>query len=146
MQSLTPTLTWNGSDRRFLQAPCRPFLVAQSLILICLLSVAALNVDAASVIPLASFTFVLLAGWSLYSWYKLHGTLFDPYPLFLMSSWLFNGAQILLEVVHLNTKGILGGIFSPDTTLRTAYLVALAITTMHLGALWAGSPKKRPTN
>ena len=143
MQPLTPALPWGVACRRIPHAPCRPFLVAHCLILICLLSVAALNVDAASVISLASLILTLLAGWTLFSWHKLCGTLFDPYPLFLMSSWLFNGGQILLEVARLNKNGILGGAFSPETTLKTAYLVAVAITAMHLGALWAASSAPR---
>src|ERR1039458_597877 len=45
--------------------------------------------------------------------------------------------SVFLEVLHLNSNGILGGVFSPFTTLKTEYLVALGICAMHMGALWA---------
>jgi oligosaccharide repeat unit polymerase len=95
------------------------------------------NVDAEDTLPVAGLVFAALALWTLWSWFKLHGTLIEPYGLFLMSSWTFNGGQVFLEVLHLNSNGILGGMFSPFTTLKTEYLVALAICALHMGALWA---------
>ena len=95
------------------------------------------DVDAEDTLPVAGLVFAALALWTLWSWFKLHGTLIEPYGLFLMSSWTFNGGQVFLEVLHLNSYGILGGMFSPFTTLKTEYLVALGICALHMGALWA---------
>jgi hypothetical protein len=78
-----------------------------------------------------------IAFWTFWSWYKVQGTIFDPYALVLLSSWLFNGGQILLEVFRLNENGILDSRFSPETVLKTEYLVALAICSVHFGALIA---------
>jgi oligosaccharide repeat unit polymerase len=98
------------------------------------------NVDPEDTLPVAGLVFAALALWTLWSWFKLHGTLIEPYGLFLMSSWAFNGGQVFLEVLHLNSYGVLGGMFSPFTTLKTEYLVALGIGALHMGALWAASP------
>ena len=98
------------------------------------------DVDAEATLPVAGLAFVALALWTLWSWFKLHGTLIEPYGLFLMSSWTFNGGQVFLEVLHLNSNGVLGSVFSPFTTLKTEYLVALGISALHMGALWAASP------
>jgi oligosaccharide repeat unit polymerase len=95
------------------------------------------DVDAEDTLSVAGLVFAALALWTLWSWFKLHGTLIEPYGLFLMSSWTFNGGQVFLEVFHLNSSGILGGMFSPLTTLKTEYLVALGICALHMGALWA---------
>lgn len=105
-------------------------------------SVAALGmVDAGEILDGAAPVFALLAFWTMWSWYKLHGTIFDPYGLFLLSSWMFNGGQVFLEVARLNRHGLLDGIFSSATLLRTEYLVSFAICALHLGALWAcGAP------
>lgn len=121
-------------------------LAAQLLIVLALLLAGALAsavpIDADAVLPASTLSFGLLASWTLLSWCKVQGTLFDPYALFLVSSWLFNGAQVLLEIFGLNRRGILGGKFSSETLLATVYLVALAISAMHLGALWASSPQQ----
>ena len=143
MQSLNPLFELSVQDRGIGGAAYRTILVFQIFIVVSLLALgtfaALASVDADFVLPPSSLCFVLLAYWTLYSWYKLHGTLFDPYPLFLISSWLFNGAQILLEVMQANRKGILGGRFSTETVLQTTYLVALAICAMHLSALLTSS-------
>ncbi len=84
----------------------------------------------------ASLTFVLLTIWTLWSWHKIHKTIFDPYGLFLLSSWMFNGGQVFLEVARLNSHGLLDGVFTPATLLRTEYLVTISIFALHMGALW----------
>ncbi|MGA3020051.1 MAG: O-antigen polysaccharide polymerase Wzy [Bryobacteraceae bacterium] len=100
------------------------------------------DLDSEDILPVACLVFAALALWTFWSWFKLHGTLIEPYGLFLMSSWTFNGGQVFLEVFHLNSNGILDGMFSPFTTLKTEYLVALGICALHLGALWAASAGK----
>lgn len=104
-------------------------------------------IDADEILDGAALLFALLAFWTLWSWYKLHATIFDPYGLFLLSSWMFNGGQVFLEVARLNSHGLLDGIFSSTTLLRTEFLVALAIFALHMGALWtcgaAGGPADR---
>jgi len=95
------------------------------------------DIPAEDTLPVAAPVFAGVALWTLWSWLKLRGTLLEPYGLFLMSSWVFNGGQVFLEVLHLNTNGILGGSFSPLTILRSEYIVALGICALHMGALWA---------
>lgn len=98
------------------------------------------DIVAEDTLPLAGLTFAALALWTLWSWFKLHGTLIQPYGLFLLSCWAFNGGQVFLNVFHLDINGILRGAFSASTTLKTEYLVALGICAMHTGALWAATP------
>jgi oligosaccharide repeat unit polymerase len=82
--------------------------------------------------------------WSFWSWYILTKSLFNPYLLFLLSTFLFNGGQVLLEVFHLNENGILGDIvlligrfsdLSAPNILDAIFLVLLALISLHLGAL-----------
>lgn len=89
----------------------------------------------------------LLSGltvWSFWSWYILTKSLFNPYLLFLLSSFLFNGGQALLEVFHLNKNGILGewaslydrfSDLSFLNILNAIFLVTLGLGFLHLGAL-----------
>jgi oligosaccharide repeat unit polymerase len=94
-----------------------------------------LNLDPEHAVGGFSVCVSLIALWTFWSWYRLHGTIFDPYALVLTSSWLFNGGAVMLEVLHLNENGILGSKFSSDTILKTEYLVVLAICSLHFGAL-----------
>ncbi|MEI6442552.1 MAG: O-antigen polysaccharide polymerase Wzy [Nostocales cyanobacterium ELA583] len=85
-----------------------------------------------------------LAIWSFWSWYILTKSLFNPYLLFVLSAFLFNGGQMILEVFHLNENGILGdwallvGRFSElsaPNILNAIFLVNLGMISLHLGAL-----------
>ncbi|MCP6758884.1 MAG: O-antigen polysaccharide polymerase Wzy family protein [Fischerella sp. CENA71] len=80
--------------------------------------------------------------WSFWSWYLLTKSLFNPYLLFFLAAFLFNGGQALLEVFHLNEDGIGNWdiIFetpplSSDNILNTLFLVIISLGTFHLGAL-----------
>ncbi len=80
--------------------------------------------------------------WSFWSWYLLTKSLFNPYLLFFLSAFLFNGGQALLEVFHLNEDGIgtWDIIFetpplSQDNILNTLFLVIIGLGAFHLGAL-----------
>jgi oligosaccharide repeat unit polymerase len=75
--------------------------------------------------------------WSLWSWWLMTGTLFDPYIMFMMSLFLFNAGQTLLEIVGLNAHGMLGGIFDDEVLVGTLYMVLLGINFTHLGGLLA---------
>ena len=84
--------------------------------------------------------------WILWSWHFVRGTLFEPYPLFMLSAGLFNGGQALLEVFGLNTEGILNGHVSPEVVTSAVYLVALSLLGLHTGALLAlKNPGSRAT-
>ncbi len=85
----------------------------------------------ASMLLLASFV------WSLWSWKRLTGSVFDPYGLFLIAAFLFNAGSAFLYVFGMNNSGImiLDLSFSPAVTLQTLLLVFLALGAFHLGAL-----------
>ncbi|HIK03582.1 MAG TPA: O-antigen polysaccharide polymerase Wzy family protein [Trichormus sp. M33_DOE_039] len=80
--------------------------------------------------------------WSFWSWYLLTKSLFNPYTLFLLSAFLFNAGQAMLEIFHLNENG-LGNWYltldvpslSSDTLLNTIFLVIIGFGAFHLGAL-----------
>ncbi len=78
--------------------------------------------------------------WSVWSWYVVTRSVFDWYLIFLLAATIFNGGQAFLEVLHLNRYGLLDGKFSPDTLMRTLYMVLLALSSFHLGALIAAKP------
>jgi hypothetical protein len=82
-----------------------------------------------------SLALLLLCLWSFWSWWQVTGSWFDPYSIFLGAANVFNAGQAFLEVFGLNRAGILDGEFSPETTLKTLYLVFLGLASLHLGAL-----------
>jgi oligosaccharide repeat unit polymerase len=94
-----------------------------------------LDIDLKLLIYLICLFFVALTIWSFWSWYKLTKNLFNPYILFFISAVVFNGGQAFLEVFHLNKDGILKSQFSPDTLLKTLFLISIGLATFHLGAL-----------
>ncbi len=81
--------------------------------------------------------------WSFWSWYIVTKSLFNPYILFLLSVFLFNGGQTLLEIFHINEYGVLKYLNSPSDIpplsaldiLNTIFLVVISMGGMHLGAL-----------
>jgi len=117
-----------------------PFVVGQAILLIAIVvgyvwCRPVLDLDEAELLYPASVIFVILSCWCLWSWKRVNGAVFEPYGLFLIAVILFNGGQAILEVIHLNPKGILNGEFPPETTLATLYLVALGLAALHFGAL-----------
>lgn len=83
----------------------------------------------------ASLFAVGLIAWSIWSWRAATGALFDPYLVFFVAAALFNAGLTLLEVLHLNERGFLGRVFSPETTLRTIFLATIGLAFFHLGGL-----------
>ncbi len=79
--------------------------------------------------------FLGLAIWFFVSWYLATKRLFDPYVLFLLSAIIFNGGQIVLEVFGLNENGFLSNVFPVGESLQVVYVVTLAFSAMHFGAL-----------
>ena len=98
-------------------------------------TVTGLRLDPENLIYPECVGFSVLCFWTLWSWYTLKRSLFDPYALFLYSAMLFNGGQILLEVLRVNQNGILAGRFPPDIVLSSIYLVIIGLTGLHLGIL-----------
>jgi len=79
--------------------------------------------------------------WTLWSWRALTGSLFNPYALFLIAAVLFNGGQTFLEILGINEFSALYahrdvyGQFSPETILKTTFLVTLGLAAFHAGGL-----------
>ena len=103
----------------------------------------ALNPDSGFSCSVACWMLALLFWISLWSWRALTNGLLDPYALFLMAAILFNGGQAILEVFHLNEYGILEGMFSPELTLKTLFLVFMGIASLHFGALVSVASARR---
>jgi oligosaccharide repeat unit polymerase len=97
--------------------------------------ISALQIDAETMLYPACLATTLSMIWILWSWYALRGTLFEPYPLFMISAGLFNGGQAILEVFGLNEAGVLSGRVSPDLITPALFLVALCTMALHTGAL-----------
>lgn len=90
--------------------------------------------------------------WSLWSWRVVTGNWFDPYTIFLVAAYLFNGGKAFLEVFRLNEYGIENFVsndgyllfsFSTDTIARALLLVSLGLGSVHLGALWAATSMRK---
>lgn len=91
----------------------------------------------------ASVFLAATAAWSLWSWRMVTGKLFDPYVLFFIAALLFNGGQAFLEILGLNERGILGGVFPPEIVLQTLFLIILGLGSVQLGALLAAAAVRR---
>jgi len=78
-----------------------------------------------------------VTAWHFVSWRLAGRRWFEPYPLFLLASTLFNAGQGLLETLNLNDSGILDNRFSPDLIIESLYLVTLGLASLHFGALIA---------
>jgi len=90
--------------------------------------------------------------WSLWSWKVATGNFFDPYTIFLVAAYLFNGGKAILEVFRLNEGGIETFIsndgyvifsFSTDTITHALALVFIGLGSLHFGALLAASRGRR---
>lgn len=79
---------------------------------------------------------IFLLLWILMSFFILTKELFHPYILFVISSFLFNTGQAILEVFHLNDKGILGGNYTDAIITKTIFLILVCLSFLHLGVLW----------
>lgn len=141
----TKTIQPNEGSLIIIAAQC---CICAILIFSCLLY-GRFNFQSDSLIYPACLFLVALTIWSFWSWQILTKSLFDPYTLFLVTAVLFNGGQAFLEVFHLNEHGILKGIFSSETILKTLFLVIIGLASFHLGGLLSAatgkvnSPKKQ---
>jgi oligosaccharide repeat unit polymerase len=86
--------------------------------------------------------------WSFWSWKTVTGNFFDPYTIFLLAAYLFNGGKAILEVFRLNERGIETFVsydgylifsFPIDTIKQALVLVFIGLGALHLGALVAAS-------
>ncbi|HEV3257598.1 MAG TPA: O-antigen polysaccharide polymerase Wzy [Gemmataceae bacterium] len=93
------------------------------------------DVPVPTLVRACSVVLLLLFGWSFWSWAALTGSWFDPYSIFLVAANLFNAGQAFLEALNLNPFGILPGLFTPETVLKTLFMVFLGLGALHLGAL-----------
>lgn len=98
---------------------------------------------------------IMQFAWSLWSWRFVTGTWLDPYTIFLIAAYLFNGGKAFLEVFRLNEYGIENFVsndgylifsFPTDTIARALLLVSLGLGAVHLGALWAAVTRKHDIN
>jgi oligosaccharide repeat unit polymerase len=96
-----------------------------------------LRVDFEDLVYPSCVLLMLMFVWILWSWFLLRKTLFEPYPLFIAATGLFNGGQAFLEVFGLNEAGILDGRFSADALVPALYLVTTSAAFLHIGALAA---------
>jgi len=102
------------------------------------------QLDLANLVYPASTLVVASFAWILWSWFALRRTLFEPYALFMIAAFLFNGAQALLELLGMNPSGILQGKVSEEILTQSLYLVAISALCLHAGALVAFSRKSAP--
>lgn len=95
-----------------------------------------------TILKIISLVFIICSIWELWSWTKISGNIFNLYFLFLLSSIIFNGGQIFLEVMDLNKFGIFGGRFSEDIVIRTIFFITVGMSFFHFGALLAYNEEK----
>lgn len=82
-----------------------------------------------------SLTLVILFVWSVFSWYLMTGSVFNPYTLFLTATFLFNGSAALLFLFGKDFSETLGSNFSAETLSKTLYLVAFSMAAFHYGGI-----------
>src|SRR5262249_40667970 len=112
-------------------APVRPGVILAQLLLCGVLAAAGFTYRAQPTEEIVYLLSCVLAGlflWTIFTWRRVAGTIFDPYGLFLVLLFLFNGGHALLEVFGLNERGVLGGKFDIETTVASLYMVALGLS------------------
>jgi oligosaccharide repeat unit polymerase len=75
--------------------------------------------------------------WILMSWFSIRGTLFEPYPVFMLAAGLFNGGQAFLELFGLNPNSMVADRGPGASLVSGLYLVVLSLLAIHAGALLA---------
>lgn len=87
--------------------------------------------------------------WIVWSWVKLKNTLFNPYGLFLIATFLFNLSWVILSLIPGNSIASLTSIFPTNIAVLTIKTVDLSFIGLHLGALLAVGfflkPKEKKT-
>ena len=80
--------------------------------------------------------------WYFWSWHLVTKSLFNPYPIFLLSAFLFNGGKAFLEVFHINEDVMENWQLASDllplaseTVIDTLFLIIIGLSGLHLGAL-----------
>ena len=81
----------------------------------------------------ASWTVTLLFPWCLWSWFRSQPNRFEPYTLFLVSAFLFNGGLAFLYCFQ--SDGIMPPGASEPVFSRALFLVAACLAAAHCGAL-----------
>jgi len=83
--------------------------------------------------------------WCFWSWFRVTGSIFDPYTLFMASVFLFNGSAAFLYLFHYSFSDSLGVIFSETVLLKSLFLVTLSTAAIHYGSLSAISRTGKET-
>lgn len=112
-------------------------LMLQFVVLIGVLMGAGWVLTTAASEEMLDVAYLLVIGvsiWSIWSWYLLTKSLFDPYMIFFIGAIVFNGGQTFLEMFGLHQYSLLDK-FSVDITLQTLLFVALGLSSMHFGAI-----------
>ena len=99
--------------------------------------------DADSLVQLWCVALTLQPIWMIYSWKRMGGEVFSPYTIFAVAVFLFNAGQAVLEVLGLNTLGLLGRKVPESILAETVLLVFYGLSSMHFGALISAVTKSR---
>jgi O-antigen polysaccharide polymerase Wzy len=147
--SMSHTFMSGSAQQELLHASRRPAIlrrqfaagVLKSHLFVTGLSILLLLLKLANVVSIEAFIYatsvftIVLFAWSMWSWRAVTGSLFDPYALFLLSAYFFNGSLTVLEVLHLNASGMLYREFKLETIRTAMVLVTIGLAAFHLGAL-----------
>ena len=115
-------------------------VLGQVIALVCLVfysySILGVNNPPHFLIGIGGLLFILMFAASVHSWYLCTGQLFHPYVLFLTSVLLFQGGQVILEMLGLNDEyGLLQGRYGANELLPAILLVLICFWAFHVGAL-----------
>ena len=115
-------------------------MLGQVIALVCLVlygfSILGVHNPPYFLIGIGGLLFILMFAASVHSWYLCTGQLFHPYVLFLTSVLLFQGGQVILEMLGLNHEyGLLQGRYGANELLPAILLVLICFWAFHVGAL-----------
>lgn len=110
-------------------------MVLLIVLAVCLFAFPPYGVDPGSVLYACSLVVTLICLWCLVSWRLSGGVAFEPYTLFLIAAICFNAGHILLYAFGVDIPTSVMTRFSGDTSLKTTMLVAIGLTSFHLGGL-----------
>ncbi len=91
--------------------------------------------DWRTALPVLSWELLVLLGWTLGSWRWAAGSTFNPYVVFVLAAYLFNGGLALLWAFGYEGYFTLPPQLAPETLVRALALTLASLWALHLGAL-----------
>lgn len=144
--SKKPGPVHDSSEKRVFSTVLIHHFILVFLVLVTI-SCLAFSIKAENLIYFSSSLLVASFAWCFWSWFHVTGSIFDPYVLFMVSIFLFNGSAAFLYIFNYPYRDSLGVNFTDTVLLESLLFVILSVMAVNYGSLLAAQRKfERSTN